>query len=184
MGESPDTHISERRCFPRFPCTGSAEILEGGMCKWWGNVSDISQGGCYIELQHPLSPGSERQLRITIASTVIEVTARVVIATQMVGMGMKFVEISPAQERNLAQVIEHYKNPASTPPSLPDGEIPKANKPHQQAALAHLQRALAELREAMRVPEERCENALHWTENAIHEITGLHEKTRPAGRAQ
>jgi PilZ domain-containing protein len=101
MGEMP-----ERRCFPRHPCTGGVEILQNGSHFGWGKVSDLSRCGCYLETTYPLPVGTELQLRLTIAGTLLDIGARVVWITPQVGMGMCFVVISQEEDRKLAQIIE------------------------------------------------------------------------------
>ena len=50
--------------------------------------------------------GSEAQLRITIAGSVLEIDARVVWTTPQVGMGMYFVIESPEEANHLAQIVD------------------------------------------------------------------------------
>ena len=62
MVESPDIHFLERRRFPRYACTGSAEIFQSGKRSGWGTVIGVSRGGCCIETTRLLPPGTEVQL--------------------------------------------------------------------------------------------------------------------------
>jgi PilZ domain len=98
--------MSERRCFARTPCTGTVEMLQNGNPCGWGKVNDISLCGCYLESVHPLPVGTEVQLRLTVAGSLLEIGARVVGTTPQVGMAMYFTFVSPEQEGELAQIIE------------------------------------------------------------------------------
>jgi hypothetical protein len=175
MGENSEIHFSERRRFPRTPCAGAAEILHSGRCWGWGNVSDISLGGCYIEILHPLPVGSEAQLRLTIADTFVDVGAKVVLATPLVGMGMEFVVVSPEQGNNLARVVEQCTASDFSSTQRQDSATPESRPTHVQSALQHLQQALVEFQEAMGLKEEHCARALQLTENAIQEVNRVLE---------
>lgn len=101
MGE-----MSGRRCFARFPCTGTVEMLQNGSPCGWGKVNDLSRCGCNLESVHPLPVGTEVQLRLTIAGSLLEIGARVVGTTPQVGMAMYFTFVPPEQEDELAQILE------------------------------------------------------------------------------
>ena len=64
-GFAMDEHVNRRR-LPRYPCTGTVEIFQDGRHCGWGTVSEIARGGCYIETNQPLPPGSKAQLRLAI----------------------------------------------------------------------------------------------------------------------
>jgi hypothetical protein len=106
---------STRRGVPRHPCTGAAEILQNGKCCGWGKVNDISCTGCYIETVYPVPAGTEVQLRLTIAGTVLDLGARVVWSTPQVGMGMCFVIVSPEENNKLAQILEEVTATGPSP---------------------------------------------------------------------
>lgn len=110
MGEN-----SERRRSPRYPCSGSAEILQDGRRWGWGKVSDISRGGCYIETANPLPIGAaEAQLRLTISDVLVEMGAKAVSITPLVGMGMEFVTVSQEQESKLAKIVRSITGESPT----------------------------------------------------------------------
>ena len=111
MVESPDMQFLERRRFPRYPCTGYAEILQSGRHLVRGAVNDISLGGCYIETAELLLPGTEVQLRLTIVDTALYIGAKIVAADPQVGMRMDFMVVPPEQGKKLARIIEKIKVP-------------------------------------------------------------------------
>ena len=69
-------------------------------------MSDISRGGCYLETDQTLPIGTEAQLRLTIADTLLDIDGMVASATPVVGMGIDFVTVSPEQENKLARIID------------------------------------------------------------------------------
>jgi PilZ domain len=105
MAEISDSEQLNRRLSPRYPCMGAAEILQSGKRWGWGKVSDISRCGCYIETDHPLPNGTEAQLRLTIADMLLDICAKVVSTTPVVGMGMEFTAVPDEQENKFAQIL-------------------------------------------------------------------------------
>ena len=58
---------NERRQYPRFRCEGKAEIrVRNSSGVWWGTLTDLSAGGCYIEMASPLPPGTVARLTLTL----------------------------------------------------------------------------------------------------------------------
>ncbi len=170
MGESSKIDFPDRRRFPRYPCAGAAEILQGGKIWGCGKVSDISRGGCYIETLQPLPTGSEAQLRLTIAGIFLDICANVVSSDPMFGMGMDFVVVPTEQWNKLPQVIEKVTNADRSLSLSQDGPSHEEPQAHMQAALQHLQQAQKELQQAMYEVGAHRARALQLTENAIHEV--------------
>ena len=166
MAEYSDIQSAERRRFPRFACTGAAEIILNGRCRGWGEVSDISRGGCYIEIVQPLPVSSEAQLRLTITNILVVVDAKVRVATPLVGMAMEFVGMPSGQEEELARIIERISTP-----ERPFAELHAAGNQHLNAALQSLKQAKGELQEAMNAERDYPARALQLTEEAISELS-------------
>lgn len=81
----------ERRRHPRYPCdTGVRIHLEKGGGGFWGTLSDISYGGCYIYTFSPLPLGQTVLLVIKCGEKEIHVASRVVSSHPGVGMGVAF----------------------------------------------------------------------------------------------
>jgi hypothetical protein len=72
----------------------------------WGTVSEISQGGCFIDINQPLAIGSETWLRLFISGEVLEVGAKVAWTTPQVGMGMRYEAISPELESKITRLLK------------------------------------------------------------------------------
>jgi hypothetical protein len=109
------------------------------------------------------------ELRLAVADTQLDICARVVSATPLVGMGMAFVVESPQQWTKLVQLEERIKSndifntePACVNPG--EGLLP------MRAALQLLQQAQQKLQEALHDKEELCAKALQLTESAINEV--------------
>src|SRR5262249_38509102 len=98
--------VAVRRKHPRYPCTGGVELRqhEGGPPAW-GNMSDISLTGCYVETASTLSMGS--MVMFHLRSHDLEVKGRAVVKTShhAVGMGIAFQHLSPEDQQNLEFLI-------------------------------------------------------------------------------
>ena len=110
MRKSSENGLVERRRFPRYPCTGTAEVLiiQSGKSRRWGTVKDISRVGCYIETMYPLSAGAEVELRFTIAGISLDIAANVVSSHPTFGMGMDFA--APTEQWKVSQIITELAN--------------------------------------------------------------------------
>jgi hypothetical protein len=86
---------SERRTQPRFKCVISVEILaQGEQARIWGKVSDISDGGCFIEMPMPLKKGTRLKLVLWVKETKVQVDGIVSNSRPGFGMGIQFTEVS------------------------------------------------------------------------------------------
>jgi hypothetical protein len=68
-------------------------------------VNEISHGGCYIEMVQLLPIGTEVQLRLSIADTLLNIGAKVASNDPVIGMGMEFMAVSQEQESTLARIL-------------------------------------------------------------------------------
>jgi len=97
----------ERRKFPRYRCTGSAELRSAGSeFNAWGKLSDISMGGCYVETASPLPVGTEVEGTVSIGDQTISTRGGVRSSHPGVGMGIEFLDLAPDQKEALSRVIE------------------------------------------------------------------------------
>src|SRR5260370_11190344 len=108
--------FTEKRMFPRYPCDTGVQIRVGeGSGGFWGTVSDISFGGCYVYTFSPLPLGQDVWLTIKANGVEINVTGRIVSSHPGGRMGIAFNRFSP---KNGEQNLQHYfKHPASLPPT-------------------------------------------------------------------
>jgi hypothetical protein len=83
--------FKERRKHPRYICdTGVRIHPEKGNAGYWGTLSDISVGGCYIYTFSPLPVGQIVTLQIKIDNTEVSVGGKTVSSHPGVGMGVAF----------------------------------------------------------------------------------------------
>lgn len=95
-----------RRKHPRYPCTGGVELRqhENGPPAW-GNISDISLTGCYVETTTTLPMGS--MLWFHLRTHNLEIGGRGVVKTShhAVGMGIAFLHLTAEDQQNLEFLI-------------------------------------------------------------------------------
>ncbi len=88
----------KRRAHPRFAVSANAEAVElQSDARIRGRVSDISAGGCYLEVMSTFPVGSKVNLRISTDEKDFTAVAQVLFATEGIGMGLAFSEIDPGQ---------------------------------------------------------------------------------------
>src|SRR5215472_14858368 len=95
-----------RRKHPRYPCIGGVELRqnENGPPAW-GNISDISLTGCYVETTTTLPIGS--MLWFHLRTHNLEIGGRGVVKTShhAVGMGIAFLHLTAEDQQNLEFLI-------------------------------------------------------------------------------
>ncbi len=96
----------ERRINPRYKCEGSAEFrTEGSDVRTWGTFTDLSLGGCYIEMKATFPVGAVVDLTLDLNDVRVQVKGEVRISYPFLGIGIAFREISPENQLNLKQMI-------------------------------------------------------------------------------
>jgi len=106
----------EKRRHPRYPLdTGvriHQEVAGGG---FWGTLSDISLGGCYVYTFSPLPIGQSVVLAIKSNDKEINASGRVVSSHPGVGMGVAFSAFVTAEsETKLKALIDHLASQPKT----------------------------------------------------------------------
>jgi len=95
---------NERRRFPRYICdTGVLIHPQSGGAGYWGTVSDISLGGCYVFTFSPLPIGQVVTLAIKINNREINLGGKTVSSHPGVGMGIAFQGFTQEDAESLLQ---------------------------------------------------------------------------------
>ena len=97
------SRFSERRTAPRFAFIAPIEMTDPvTKSHVAGRVAEISQHGCFAEVENLLTVNSVLQLRIHRSGEVFETWARVVHNGSGNGMGLHFIDTAPGQTTLLA----------------------------------------------------------------------------------
>ena len=99
-----------RRRDQRFLASGGVNIKEIGVgVPQWTMLHDISAGGCYVETTCPLLPMSRVELTLQVGELRIECKGSVTVKHPLVGMGIKFTDMSPLNRERLAHLIANLE---------------------------------------------------------------------------
>ena len=100
---------SEQRTSPRYRCTGSVSVWhKEGRQPIKAGVTDISDGGCYIEMEKPFPISTELSLLVNIEGVIFFTAASVRHSTPGAGMGVAFNAMNPEDEVYLRKLILWY----------------------------------------------------------------------------
>jgi PilZ domain len=110
---------TERRRFPRFSCRIETLVAEeGGSIRLAGKVSDISLGGCYVEMLSPMPVQAFVELMLNPNTLTLRLHGKVLTSEIGMGMGISFTTISPEDFERLREMV------SPSPPQPWDPEIP------------------------------------------------------------
>jgi c-di-GMP-binding flagellar brake protein YcgR len=89
----------ERRRAPRYPIIAEAEVTEiTSETKFSARTSDLSLGGCFLDMLNPSPEGTEIAVRISHADTTFTARGRVVFVFPNLGMGVMFTSVPASQQ--------------------------------------------------------------------------------------
>jgi c-di-GMP-binding flagellar brake protein YcgR len=98
---------SERRRAPRYPIIADAEVTESANeTKLSARTSDLSAGGCFLDMLNPSPEGTEIAVRISHADTTFTARGRVVFLFPNMGMGVMFTSVPASQQAGLEKWLE------------------------------------------------------------------------------
>ncbi len=101
---------TERRRWPRVKCSISAELrLAGGAPVIWGKASDLSQGGCFIEIPIPLSADTRFDIALWLGETKLPLHGQVASVAPGFGNGVRFLNLSAESQEHLRGFIDSIK---------------------------------------------------------------------------
>ena len=93
---TPPPAAADRRVNPRYAFNATAEVAAAdSSAKTKTRVRDLSQQGCYLDTETPLSLGTPANVRMTKAGKSLEVQGRVVYVQPGRGMGLMFTAVKP-----------------------------------------------------------------------------------------
>ena len=98
---------SERRRHPRFPIIADAEVTEiATETKLIAKTSDLSAGGCFLDMLNPSPEGTEIAVRISHGESTFSARGRVVFVFPNMGMGVMFTDVPASQQSILQKWLE------------------------------------------------------------------------------
>ena len=108
--QSQRTGIRDRRYSIRYPFAADADLIDLETGKHSSGVtSDISLGGCFICTSKPLALKARARMTLSRKGQVVEGLAVVRIVKARVGMGVEFLDLSPAHLETLSRWIDSLR---------------------------------------------------------------------------
>jgi len=110
----PDQQLSsqvvappDRRRHPRYSVQVQIELREDGNdVPMRANTTDLSRGGCYVELMMTLPVGTNVTATLWVSNCSLRMQGRVVTRHPQFGNGIKFLEFKDGGEKVLAQYLD------------------------------------------------------------------------------
>src|SRR6266851_4031686 len=97
----------DRRRVPRYPFVADVEITEVvSDAKLKARTSDLSIGGCFLDMLNPSPSGTEIRVRISHASATFAAIGRVAFVVPNMGMGVAFTNVDGNQMEILQRWLE------------------------------------------------------------------------------
>src|SRR5215468_11731685 len=106
--------VDDRRRFPRIKCFVAVELkVDGSETPIWGNLSNTSMGGCYVETVTPIKSGVDVQIGLWLASGKVWIkgfvlNGIVIKSNPCFGVRVKF-DVEGSVRESLRQFLKHVE---------------------------------------------------------------------------
>ena len=111
----------DRRSYPRIKCFVAVELkVSGTDAPVWGNLSNTSLGGCFVETVSPVKPGMEVEIGLWVANGKIWVKGIILngIVTQSkpcFGVRVRFASLQTPERESLRQFLKFVEGTTKSP---------------------------------------------------------------------
>lgn len=106
----------DRRRHPRIKCFVAVELRVDGIdAPVWGNLSNVSRGGCLVETAHAISPGNNVEIGLWVASGKIWVkgmilTGIVTRSSPTYGVRVRFADLETSEKEHLRDFLKFVES--------------------------------------------------------------------------
>jgi len=105
----------DRRHYPRMKCFVAVELrMEGSHTPVWGNLSNTSRGGCFVETATMLGDGAKLEIGLWVANGKIWVKGLIingiVTRSNSFGLRIKFGEMEASERERLREFLKFVEN--------------------------------------------------------------------------
>ncbi len=113
-----DVGSDDRRRFQRIKCYVAVEIhIEGIEAPVWGNLGNVSKGGCLVETASPVPPGKALEIGLWVASGKIWVKGVIISGTATrsapsFGVRVKFSQAQLSEKEHLREFLKFVEGTA------------------------------------------------------------------------
>jgi PilZ domain len=110
---------TERRNHPRYKCEGSATFrTQGSDVRTWGTFTDLSLGGCYVELKATFPVGAIIDLELELNGVRAQLKGEVRVSYPFLGMGVAFRNMTPESYGQVQAMIDSVSLSVHQPPVI------------------------------------------------------------------
>ena len=103
----------DRRRSPRYPLIADAEVTEIATdTKLSAKTSDLSAGGCFLDMLNPSPEGTEIVVRISHGDATFAARGKVVFVFPNMGMGVMFTNVPASQQTILEKWLAEISGAA------------------------------------------------------------------------
>jgi PilZ domain len=96
----------DRRQSGRVKCSLSAELQPPGQSVIRGNLSDLSLGGCFVEMSSPLPAQTKFEIALWLGETKLRLKCQVVASSPGFGIGVRFISLSSENQELLRRHVQ------------------------------------------------------------------------------
>jgi PilZ domain len=108
-----DSRMDRRRA-PRFPFIAEAQVIEIlSDTRLKAQTSDLSSGGCFLDMLNPSPAGTEIRITISHGGEMFTALGKVIFVSPNMGMGVAFTTIDHAQLEVLNKWLSQSCPPGS-----------------------------------------------------------------------
>lgn len=100
------TAANDRRKSPRVKCSISVELQPPNQTVVRGRASDLSHGGCFVEMAIPLPPESKLEIVLWLGGSKLRLQGSVASASPGFGVGVRFLNVSSQDQEFLQKYIK------------------------------------------------------------------------------
>jgi hypothetical protein len=124
MASGGQAKVRERRRGARLKCEGRVAFrTEGIDMQTWATFTDISVGGCYVELAATLPIRTPVNMLLDVKGVHLEVKGTVRTSYPLVGMGIEFTGVTDRERLGLEEILRRLEGDFAQP------ELPAAVSP-------------------------------------------------------
>lgn len=105
----PETR-GERRRYPRVSCDVPVELRPEGGANMWGKASDLSVGGCFVEMPIPLAQDAKFEIALWLGETKVRLKGEVASSAPGFGIGVRFIGMPAEDSELLRKYVEAVPN--------------------------------------------------------------------------
>jgi hypothetical protein len=101
----PFRNTTDRRQSTRVKCSISVELRPSGQPVIWGKASDLSLGGCFVEMPIPLPVDSKFEIAVWLGDTKLRLQGQTASSSPGFGVGVRFIDVSPENQEFLRRHV-------------------------------------------------------------------------------